>query len=402
MGGARADTGPEAGLRGIRRHDLDWLRVVLFSILVVHHSLVGFAPFGAEIYGIANDTDGGPLVALVVYWTHGWRLPTLFLIAGIATWFATAGGTAVPRLERRLARLLLPLAAGTLTLTPLAAAGVAWGTGRLGRPGVVDALFWPPRVMHLWFLWNLAIYTLLFWPLLSMRARLEGIPLGPRGIVALAALAATLVAIATKPWGGAIAGDGYQLLWYAAIYAGGILIGAHGEAVLGWAARAWRWLALGGLLLFAAEVAVIETVRAGSDALADAYAEGGWAARGLAPAYGSLTLAMSAAEGLAAWAWALAALGLAGRYLTRGGPVLRALSPAVFPVYVLHFPVTLWGIALAAQLALPWPLEFLALTLATFALSWAGYLVLSRMGRVGWLFGCRWRPRDALRLGSAP
>jgi hypothetical protein len=33
----------------------------------------------------------------------------------------------------------------------------------------------------------------------------------------------------------------------------------------------------------------------------------------------------------------------------------------VFPIYVLHFPLTIVGLALVAQLDLPWGLEFLLL-----------------------------------------
>ena len=89
-----------------RRHDVDWLRVLLFGLLVLHHTAVGFAPFGASIYGFVNDELGGPLVSLLIYWSHTWRLPALFLIAGLGTWFATSRSYGIDFLGRRLARLL--------------------------------------------------------------------------------------------------------------------------------------------------------------------------------------------------------------------------------------------------------------------------------------------------------
>jgi hypothetical protein len=48
---------------------------------------------------------------------------------------------------------------------------------------------------------------------------------------------------------------------------------------------------------------------------------------------------------------------LAARYLRRPGRWLPELNRAVFPVYVLHSPVTLVGLALVAQISWPWPLD---------------------------------------------
>ena len=112
----------------VRRHGIDWLRVLLFGLLVLHHTAVGFAPFGASIYGFANDELGGPLVSLLIYWSHTWRLPALFLIAGLGTWFATSRSHGHYFLVRRLARLLVPLLVGSFLLNPLAGWAIAWMT----------------------------------------------------------------------------------------------------------------------------------------------------------------------------------------------------------------------------------------------------------------------------------
>ena len=58
----------------------------------------------------------------------------------------------------------------------------------------------------------------------------------------------------------------------------------------------------------------------------------------------------SASEAATAWLWALALLGLSARYLRWGGLVLKELSRAVFRIYFLHFPLTIVGLPLVAQL----------------------------------------------------
>ena len=390
----------------MRRHDLDWLRVLLFGLLVLHHTAVGYASFGASVYGFANDTLGGPAVDLAVYWSHTWRLPTLFLIAGIATWFATARGAGLRPVGRRFVRLVLPLLAGTILLNPIAGEAIARMSGETRdlfiETGVPFLPYVPRNILHLWFLASLSVYTLLAWPLYLVRSRLR-FPAGP-GLAALV-LATTAIAVIAKPWGAALAGDHYQFWWYGGLYLAGYLIGAEHRAILAGASRRVWWLLAAGLVLFVAEVGMIGAALQISAERAAALASGGWAAAGLLPAYGATGMAFAIVEGLDAWAWALVAFGLAARYLDRDGPWLRRLSPAVFPIYVFHFPVTIVGLALLAQVPWLWGVEFLVLAVATYGLSWGGYRLLARRPVLNWLTGGPIRGRAPLARpegGAAP
>jgi glucans biosynthesis protein C len=169
-----------------RRHEFDWLRVILFGLLVPHHAAVGFVGFGEPIYGFVNDrlAPRGGLTELGIYWSHSWRLPSLFLIAGIGTWFATRRSAGAEWLGRRMAWLLVPALFGAFVLNVLAGFLIFRLTG---VPRALPA-FWPdwietahpPRIMHLWFLVNVAVYTFLLWPFLGLRDRLEGPGCRPR------------------------------------------------------------------------------------------------------------------------------------------------------------------------------------------------------------------------------
>ena len=63
-----------------RRHDVDWLRVILFGLLIWFHFVV-FYPYQPE-----------GLLALPYYFIvsvmHQWRLAALFVISGMGTAFA--------------------------------------------------------------------------------------------------------------------------------------------------------------------------------------------------------------------------------------------------------------------------------------------------------------------------
>ncbi len=244
-------------------------------------------------------------------------------------------------------------------------------------------------VMHLWFLVNLALYTLALWPALGAVHRLRARPLPAWGLVAGLAGATTLVAIATKPYSAAIVGEGYQLWWYAA----DAVIGAQLH-VLDWAAKRLAWLVALGALCYVSELAALAAAGAQSPETAAALANGGWARDGAVP-YTPRTVLAMLAEGLAAWAWSLAALGAAARWLIRPHRWLPTLTAATFPLYVLHFPLVLIGLAVAKRMPWPWGLECALVTLASYAATAALVWLSQRLGPTAILVG----GRDAQRLG---
>ena len=95
-----------------RRHDLDWLRVLLFALLVPHHVAVGFVDWGVDIYRFVNNQLAGDGMTLFIYWSHSWRLPSLFLISGIGTYFLTRRGIGLQFMSGRIARLMVPAVFG--------------------------------------------------------------------------------------------------------------------------------------------------------------------------------------------------------------------------------------------------------------------------------------------------
>jgi hypothetical protein len=391
-------TGRSTGEGMERHHELDWLRVILFALLVPHHAAVGFVGFGEPIYGFVNDrlAPQGGLTELGIYWSHSWRLPSLFLIAGIGTWFATRRAAGAGWLGRRMAWLLVPALFGACVLNVLAGYLIFRLTG---VPRAMPA-FWPdrveaahaPRIMHLWFLVNLAVYTLLLWPFLGLRDRLAGARLPPAALLAAVAAAATGVAVLAKPYAAGLAGNGYQFPWYLAFFLGGFVIGSRAAEVLDWTAHRVWWMLAGAAALFTAEISLLAREMIRDPVFGNLLAGGGWAVDGPALAFGPLTTGFTLVEKLGAWAWSLAALGLTARYLRRRGRWLPALNRAVYPLYVLHFPVVLVGLALLTRVAWPWPVEFLLLTFATYAVTAALYLLALRTGPAVRLIGGRQGP----------
>lgn len=373
-----------------RRHELDWLRVLLFALLVPHHIAVGFVDWGVDIYRFVNDQVAGDGLTLFIYWSHSWRLPSLFMIAGIGTWFLTAGSSGPRFMLSRLQRLLVPFFFGTAFINVFGGYAIFLMTGQSAGLG---AFWWnwlfdpePRQIQHLWFLLNLTIYTLIIWPVLVLRQRIGLAVLRPPVCFTalLAASAASIVFL--KPYAPALTGDNYQFVLYLIFFLGGYWIGADHGRFIEWARRYAFWLLALAAIAFLAKatlltLALVEDIETGQ-----ALAEGGWRPLGLDPPFATV---FSIVEASTAWLWCLAALGLAARFLTRPARLLAELNRAVFPFYVLHFPLTLVGLALAAQIAAPWWIEFLVLLLFVYVGTWLLWRVFDRLGPASFLVGGR-------------
>ena len=95
----------------VRRYDIDWLRVILFGLLIPFHVGIGVYwgayDFVQPEYGIEGEAErddlnadvgddamnvysflGTSLISYILTWMHEWRLAALFMISGMGTAFA--------------------------------------------------------------------------------------------------------------------------------------------------------------------------------------------------------------------------------------------------------------------------------------------------------------------------
>ncbi len=177
----------------------------------------------------------------------------------------------------------------------------------------------------------------------------------PAALLEILVILSALAVVVLKPHADALAGDNYQFALYLLFFSGGYLTGTDHVRLLAWVRRRAWWLLVGAVLLFACKAALLMIALLEDAAAGQAFAADGWLPASLSPPN---TAAFSAIEAATAWCWCVAALGLAVRYLSRPNPLLRELNRALFPFHVLHFPLTLAGLAVAAQFPAPWWFEF--------------------------------------------
>lgn len=97
-----------------RRYDLDWLRVVVFSLLIIYHTGMFFVPWGWHLKNnVIYDWLTWPMLFL-----NQWRLPILFLISGMGTYYALSKRNIWQFNKERFLRLAIPLLFGMLVIVP--------------------------------------------------------------------------------------------------------------------------------------------------------------------------------------------------------------------------------------------------------------------------------------------
>ncbi|MFN5083221.1 acyltransferase family protein [Brevundimonas sp.] len=397
-----------------RRHDLDWIRVGAFFLLIFYH--VG-------VFYEADDwhtSSPRPIegIELVMSLSSPWRLGLLFLIAGCATRFlvdrdppglVSAGRFAASR----TLRLFVPLVFGMLVIIPpqtfyqvlyytpeLAESLPRFYALYLSGEHAWDII--TPTWNHLWFVAYLWVYSLLLAVLLAGGRR----PLEALGRALERPLSTPLVLIAPIVGLGlarqlypvfdrshALVDDWYLHSVYVPLFLFGFLT-AQSDSIRRALIR-YRWaalaIALGAWLAWRGYLAAWDGLPWGLTS---------WPLLEATPP-APLRVAMRFAYGAVQWGAMAAILGFGARHLAFDHPVLRYLTPAVFPLYILHQTITVVAGYYLPGLGLPLGVEALVLVAVTFGGAFLGYEIIRRVAPLRPLFGLRWRApvrsRDAGR-----
>ena len=383
-----------------RRFDLDWLRIIVFGLLILYHVGMFYVTWDWHVKSPYAGEAIKPLMAL----TSPWRLTLLFLISGVATRFMLNRMGGADLMRNRSLRLLVPLAAGMLVIVPpqtyyeiveKLAFGGGWAEF-YGKYLTAHGGWCPdgrclivPTWNHLWFVTYLWVYTMIvgvLYPFLQraplrfpgglLRRSLDGPGLILLPFAVLALLRLTLQPM--FPGTHALVDDWYLHAVYFGVFAFGFAI-AKSDAIWDSIER-WRWPALG--LGLAAYVPL-------------AWILANYGAQSAVPE--ALRPIVRVLWALDQWTWIVALLGFARRWLSKDSAVRRYLTDAVFPYYIVHqTAIVVIGHHLAA-FRLPAAIEAGALTLSTVAVCAATYEAVRRTSWLRPLFGLKPLPPPPCR-----
>ncbi|MEO0388238.1 MAG: acyltransferase family protein [Pseudomonadota bacterium] len=363
-----------------RRHDIDALRAIALFLLILYHAWVSIMPFGAQ-FGMVATVPATPapvfdaVSSLLGILLNIWRIPILFLVSGMAVWFLAARRSPGALARERVVRLGLPLLFGWLVVGPGTALIFPLSAGATLSEALATLR---PNAAHLWFLKLILPYALAFalllavWP--GVRARLSVWDPPPPVIFAVWTAGLVLITLVTRPANFEAWFSGPHTPVFGALcFGAGVVMAASGPRFQAWSARWAPWLAAVALLLYIPRVPyTVAKFQAGTLLYPD--------------------LLFYAAVAVESAVWMTAALGFSARVFRGPRRWVSAAVAAVFPVYILHWPVqnlTAW----ALRDVFDSKAQALAVLVAVeLAVCFCLYHAVARVGVLRPLFGMR--PRE--------
>lgn len=335
----------------MRRKDIDWLRLFgIFLLFPFHAARVFDSREFNYIHSDAVSTAG--ITFMNVIWP--WFMPLLFLVAGIATWYALQRKDAKHFLKERVMRLLVPLILGIILIVPIQGymARLQQGTLNGGYFNYLFTQFFPDfsdisgyrgtfTPAHLWFILYLFVISSVLLPLFIhiIRARQKK-GTGVVGRLFEKSWFLLLLFIPLTISEGLPDIGGKNPFFYGLYYTIGFLIASNERSTQ--MIEDTRWCSLGVMVI---SIPVYFYLRNVLDDFPDF-------------AWQSIVLALL--RNLYGFSALLTMQGFARKYLNRGGKVLDYLNQAAFPVYILHqsvmmviaYYVLLWTNGITLQFSL--------------------------------------------------
>ena len=139
----------------IRRYDIDWLRVITIGLLIIYHIAACFQPFARD-YSFMKNEPSMEAIWYPMTIINFWRIPILFFVSGMGVCFAMRKRNWKQLILERTRRILVPLIFGFFCIVPIHIA--------LYLEYYQRELYYAVHQGHLWFLYNIFIYVLLFLP----------------------------------------------------------------------------------------------------------------------------------------------------------------------------------------------------------------------------------------------
>ncbi len=98
-----------------RQYFIDWLRIALIISVFFFHVGMIFRPEHWHV----NSTVTFSILDPIMSWLHIWRMPLLFLVSGVGTYYALGKRTSWQYVKERVKRLYVPFSIGIFTLVPV-------------------------------------------------------------------------------------------------------------------------------------------------------------------------------------------------------------------------------------------------------------------------------------------
>ncbi len=405
---------PSSKIPSERFHALDALRGFALLLGIVLHATLSFVPGFKYTGWPIIDNSPSTALGLAFFVIHLFRMPIFFVLAGFFARMRFQRKQNIrPFLKECARRILLPLALGWVVVGAINVLLVAVVVmPRLKEPitSLVPAReIVPVPLAHLWFLWALYWYYLLFLgarKLFSLSGKGKGGTLneGVERVLlwicahrlepVILSLPLVISLFLLDPW----------YLWqgvpspntdlvpqlptfvgYGVAFVFGWFLHKHSHVMAGWRER-WA------VYLVLAVIATVVTATLGgfTPESSVVIADGG---PKLTPLVGGTKLLCALGYGLASWLWLLGLISAALRFLSDYNPRRRYLSDSSYWLYIVHLPLVMALQVLVGGWSLHWSIKYLLILAIAVPVLLLSYHYLVRSTWIGVLLNGRRYPR---------
>ena len=365
-----------------RRHDLDWIRVLVFGILILYHIGMFFVPWS---WHIANNEFSDTLT-WPMWFVNQWRLPVLFIISGMGTRFALSRRSGGEYLSERTRRLIIPLIFGMVVIVApqvyveRMVQGAEFSSFTDFYPHYFQGVYPEGNFNwhHLWFLPYLFVFSVILAPVFLWIRNQPGNKLmhiftkllrHRLGLLWLA-LPLILTELLLRPYFPVqhnLIGDWYAFTYYLILFFYGYLCISAGHEFWDSISRKKFTAMITGVITFS----IMAWMRAFTE----------WTP--------GTELFSAILRIVNLGSWCMVIFGYGAVWLNRPGQALTYCTQAVYPFYIIHQTIIVMGAWHIYDL--PWSItwKFLYLTAITFAGCWIIYEIIKRNAFTRVLFGMK-------------
>ena len=353
----------------MRRYDLDWLRVIVFGLLIFYHVGMFFVAPDWEWHIKNNITYEG--IKYPMLFLNQWRLPILFVISGMGTSYALSRGGGGQFAWERTKKLLLPLICGMLVIVPPQVYIEKLSSGLI-TGSYFD--FWPSQAFigkypegnlswhHLWFIPYLLIFSLVLIPaflylrnypnnfLLKATAKMCNSKFGLYWFI----LPLYLFEAFLEPFfeeTHALVGDWFVLINSITLFFIGFLLISVKDVFWTSVELNRKTFLICGIIGFSLLMFIITAYE---DSYVRHFIEAG-------------------IKVFSFWSWILTFFGYSSKYLNKPSNTLAYCNEAVYPFYILHQTITVILGYFMMQLQWLFVFKFSFMIVGTFLISWFIY-----------------------------